>query len=360
MDLSFYTIQPRNNKTFILNLIPRIVEGRNARYITGSGQTRPTADRVDLFRVEGNCEKIKRPPRRKKEDNMNSGSGDDSSLKKASIHINIDSISQDKIPVLASPFGALDPTKHFGDAAQFIPAAAASSGNMPFPMIIPYYPPGFSYPGSTQMGFAEVKTEETNKTAATENASETKTESQNNMMFPFPVVFIPQPVISEEDAKKGITPQSAASMWNGAFPFNFPGFPAMAAGAAEAVANGTTPAVAPGLSSMPMLQAMLQQQALSPNGATPFIVYPQMMMPTKAEGTNSESSAGQKRQSSAEENKPKRKKTSKASSSANNSSISMTLPKLERSSSAGEGLELLLAAAGNLEPGSSNDVYVNT
>lgn len=67
MMLSFYTIQPRNNKTFILNLIPRIVEGRNARYITGSGQTRPTADRVDLFRIEGNCEKIKRPPRRKKE-----------------------------------------------------------------------------------------------------------------------------------------------------------------------------------------------------------------------------------------------------------------------------------------------------
>ncbi len=67
MILCFYTIQPRNNKTFILNLIPRIVEGRNARYITGSGQTRPTADRVDLFRLEGNCEKIKRPPRRKKE-----------------------------------------------------------------------------------------------------------------------------------------------------------------------------------------------------------------------------------------------------------------------------------------------------
>ncbi len=71
MDLSFYTIQPRNNKTFILNLIPRVVEGRNARYITGSGQTKPTTDRVNLFRWEGNCEKIKRPPRRKKEEIMN-------------------------------------------------------------------------------------------------------------------------------------------------------------------------------------------------------------------------------------------------------------------------------------------------
>lgn len=68
MDLAFYTIQPRNNKTFILNLIPRIVEGKTARYITGSGQTKPTTDRVNLFRSEGNCEKIKRPPRRKKEE----------------------------------------------------------------------------------------------------------------------------------------------------------------------------------------------------------------------------------------------------------------------------------------------------
>lgn len=68
MDLAFYTIQPRNNKTFILNMIPRIVEGRNARYITGSGQTKPTADRVDIFRIEGSCEKIKRPPRRKREE----------------------------------------------------------------------------------------------------------------------------------------------------------------------------------------------------------------------------------------------------------------------------------------------------
>lgn len=68
MDLIFYTLQPRNNKTFALTFIPRLVEGRHARYITGSGQTKPTADRVNIFRLEGNCEKIKRPPRRRKED----------------------------------------------------------------------------------------------------------------------------------------------------------------------------------------------------------------------------------------------------------------------------------------------------
>ncbi len=77
MDLTLYCVLPRNNKTFILNIIPRIVEGRNVKYVTGSGQTRPTADRVALFRLEGNCEKLQRPPRRnKREENENSTNSD--------------------------------------------------------------------------------------------------------------------------------------------------------------------------------------------------------------------------------------------------------------------------------------------
>lgn len=70
MVLAFHVLQPRNNKSFILNLIPKIVEGKNARYITGSGQTRATADRVNLFRLEGDCEKIRRPPRKRKEEDF--------------------------------------------------------------------------------------------------------------------------------------------------------------------------------------------------------------------------------------------------------------------------------------------------
>lgn len=50
-----------------MTLIPKIVEGKNARYITGSGQTRATADRVNLYRAEGDCQKIQRPPRKRKE-----------------------------------------------------------------------------------------------------------------------------------------------------------------------------------------------------------------------------------------------------------------------------------------------------
>lgn len=67
MVLTFHTIQPRNNKSFMMHLIPKLIEGKNARYITGSGQTKATADRVHLFRTEGECEKIQRPPRKRKD-----------------------------------------------------------------------------------------------------------------------------------------------------------------------------------------------------------------------------------------------------------------------------------------------------
>ena len=65
MDLAFYTLNPKNNKTFLMTLIPRICEGRLARYITGSGETRATADRVSIYRTEGKCAKIIRPPRKR-------------------------------------------------------------------------------------------------------------------------------------------------------------------------------------------------------------------------------------------------------------------------------------------------------
>ena len=77
MDLAFYTLRPRHNKMLVINLITRIVEGKSARYVTGSGQTRKTADRVEIFRVVGNCEAIPRPPRQRKS-NINSNSNSNS------------------------------------------------------------------------------------------------------------------------------------------------------------------------------------------------------------------------------------------------------------------------------------------
>lgn len=368
MDLSFYTIQPRNNKTFILNLIPRIVEGRNARYITGSGQTRPTADRVDLFRMEGNCEKIKRPPRRKKDENgNNSASGDDSSFKKPMSQSALECMminSKDKLQLIPTPF-PFDPSKgNFSDAAQSYMQTA--QGNMPFPMIFPCFPPGYTYPQSNTTEFGESKGEEASK--GVESAESKTAETPNNMMFPFPIVLIPQPVISDEDAKKGITPQTAAaSMWGGGFPMNFPGFSQVLPGGTDGNSASSAATAAASAMSFPMIQAMMQQQALSPNGGAPFIFYPSMMMQPPAKSTEAgDTTSNLKRQSpvpTSDEAKPKKKRANTkaaaaAAAAAANSSFPGP-PTLERSSSAGEGLELLLAAAGDLEPSATSDVFVN-
>eukprot|EP01035_Chromulina_nebulosa_P019694 gene19694-25616_t len=47
-------------------MIPKLCEGSSVKYITGSGETRSTSDRVSIYRTEGNCEKICRPPRKRK------------------------------------------------------------------------------------------------------------------------------------------------------------------------------------------------------------------------------------------------------------------------------------------------------
>ncbi len=62
-DLALLTIKPQNNKSFLMSVIPRMAEGYKAKYITGSGESIQTKDRVLIFRVEGDCEPIKRAPR---------------------------------------------------------------------------------------------------------------------------------------------------------------------------------------------------------------------------------------------------------------------------------------------------------
>jgi hypothetical protein len=64
MFVSFFTLGPVNNKGFIIGLIPRLVEGAVARYVTGSGETLQTRDRVKVFCTEGNFEKPKRATKR--------------------------------------------------------------------------------------------------------------------------------------------------------------------------------------------------------------------------------------------------------------------------------------------------------
>lgn len=62
-DLALLTIKPQNNKSFLMRVIPRMAEGYKAKYITGSGESILTRDRVLIFRVEGDCKPIRRAPR---------------------------------------------------------------------------------------------------------------------------------------------------------------------------------------------------------------------------------------------------------------------------------------------------------
>lgn len=53
-------IPARKNKGFALQVVPKLLEGWQARYITGSGQSRATEDRVKIYEVEGDVLPIQR------------------------------------------------------------------------------------------------------------------------------------------------------------------------------------------------------------------------------------------------------------------------------------------------------------
>lgn len=55
MDLVFYTVSPMRNKDFVINLILRIVDGRQTSgYIRGGGRNRSSQDVVQIYEQEGN------------------------------------------------------------------------------------------------------------------------------------------------------------------------------------------------------------------------------------------------------------------------------------------------------------------
>jgi hypothetical protein len=54
MNILFKMITARKNKGLAMQVIPKIIEGWEVKYVTGSGQTRFTANRVHVFEVEGN------------------------------------------------------------------------------------------------------------------------------------------------------------------------------------------------------------------------------------------------------------------------------------------------------------------
>lgn len=54
----FLTLIPaKKNKGLAMQVVPKLVEGWNAKYVTGSGQTQSTAERVHIYEMEGQVEK---------------------------------------------------------------------------------------------------------------------------------------------------------------------------------------------------------------------------------------------------------------------------------------------------------------
>jgi hypothetical protein len=60
MHFLFTKIPAKKNKGLAIQVIPKLVEGWQARYVTGSGQTKSTADRVRIYEVEGGIQPYQR------------------------------------------------------------------------------------------------------------------------------------------------------------------------------------------------------------------------------------------------------------------------------------------------------------
>lgn len=64
MSILFKMEKSKKNKGLAMDVIPRLIEGPMARYVTGSGQTQATTDRVRIYEVEGNIEPLLRGKRK--------------------------------------------------------------------------------------------------------------------------------------------------------------------------------------------------------------------------------------------------------------------------------------------------------
>jgi len=58
-------VTPRKNKGLAMTVVPKVIEGINTKYVTGSGQTKATADRVHIFETEGGISAFRRGGRTK-------------------------------------------------------------------------------------------------------------------------------------------------------------------------------------------------------------------------------------------------------------------------------------------------------
>lgn len=79
MNILLRLVSARKNKGLFLYVVPKLVEGWDAKYVTGSGQTKATAARVHIFETEGNVTANQRGKARGKK-RQPSGSGSDGGI----------------------------------------------------------------------------------------------------------------------------------------------------------------------------------------------------------------------------------------------------------------------------------------
>ena len=72
MNIYFQYVPAKKNKGLCMQVIPKLIEGWSTHYITGSGQTIATRDRVHIYETEGNVHPFHRGKKRNssKESNM--------------------------------------------------------------------------------------------------------------------------------------------------------------------------------------------------------------------------------------------------------------------------------------------------
>jgi len=75
MNELFRHIPARKNKGLAMAIVPKVVEGWYAKYITGSGQTKATADRVHIFETEGDVKPNHRGKTKSRKPSSSSSSG---------------------------------------------------------------------------------------------------------------------------------------------------------------------------------------------------------------------------------------------------------------------------------------------
>jgi hypothetical protein len=66
MHILFQITTAKKNKGMVMTVVPKFIEGNSVQYVTGSGQTQPTRDRVTIYENEGNVKPIKRLHRKTK------------------------------------------------------------------------------------------------------------------------------------------------------------------------------------------------------------------------------------------------------------------------------------------------------